>query len=282
MAFCARGRLYARFERSSRRPAPRRWRRAAMPRFRATLTRKGARVAPHELIPLRNGTVIPAGVFKALSEAYVELMVRRGILSAEGTVNRRPCWTRRPSRGPSTPLAPRPRQRRDRAASGSRRCRPRRFRRPPRGGRTCPRRRSGPWRAASRPPSATRAGCRWTWTRARRRRGPGASATSRRSSTSASRFRASAASSSCARRWTWPWPRTRAPRDPRSSRSARSPRSPRTRTRCAIRPRGGRGTGSAACGSSPTGCRSTCRWRSSESPGCRVAARRARRSATGG
>ena len=58
-----------------------------MPTYRASLSRKGLPVAPHELIPLRNGTVVPAGVFTALAEAYVELMRRKGILTVDGAVD---------------------------------------------------------------------------------------------------------------------------------------------------------------------------------------------------
>jgi hypothetical protein len=63
------------------------WRVPTMPKIHATLSRQGRRLGAHELIPLRNGSVIPAGVFKALSEAYVELMRQKGILTVEGALN---------------------------------------------------------------------------------------------------------------------------------------------------------------------------------------------------
>jgi hypothetical protein len=54
---------------------------------RSTLSRNGRTLGPLELVSLKNGTVLPAGVYQALSDAYVEMMRQKGVLKADGEID---------------------------------------------------------------------------------------------------------------------------------------------------------------------------------------------------
>ncbi len=53
-----------------------------------TLTRGGRALQPKDEIILKNGTKMPAGVIQALNQAYVAMMMKKGVLTASGKVNR--------------------------------------------------------------------------------------------------------------------------------------------------------------------------------------------------
>jgi hypothetical protein len=59
-----------------------------MARMRVALSRDGQPLGARDPITLRNGTIVPAGVYTALCEAYVEMMRQKRVLTEIGTVDR--------------------------------------------------------------------------------------------------------------------------------------------------------------------------------------------------
>src|SRR5687768_12032862 len=58
-----------------------------MAAIRSTLSREGRALLPLELVPLKSGTPLPAAVYQALADVYVEMMRRKGVLTAEGEID---------------------------------------------------------------------------------------------------------------------------------------------------------------------------------------------------